>query len=325
MDSKAVAANRTFGYRSTAKDVLQGVDVKGKVVVITGGANGIGLEASRAFAAAGAKVVVAVRNPKQGQEAVTEIKKTIPNAEITVRELDLASLKSVRQFAEDYLKSKQPLHFLINNAGVMACDYSKTKDGFEMQFGTNHIGHFVLSNLLVPALTASRPSRVVIVSSCAHNFGGVNWDDINFTTKYDKWEAYRSSKTANVLFAREFNHRYEKLGITSFSLHPGGIMTGLQKHLSIEEQRARDWISEDGKVNPLFKTQEEGASTMVWGATAPELEGKGGSYLEDCGVAEKCTTNKMKGVSDYALDMKAALRLWELSEKAVNQTFPAPK
>jgi NAD(P)-dependent dehydrogenase (short-subunit alcohol dehydrogenase family) len=201
----------------------------------------------------------------------------------------------------------------------MACPYSTTVDGFESQFGVNHLAHFVLVTSLLPELKAGKPARVVMVSSVANKIGGVNFDDINWEKNYDKWLAYGQSKTANILFAKQLNKLYAPEGIQAFSLHPGGIMTNLQKHMPIEEQRAFGFFKEDGSTADVFKNIEQGASTSVYAALAPELDGQGGEYLEDCAISRVVNETKTDyiGRAPHATDMKAAERLWTLSEKMV--------
>jgi NAD(P)-dependent dehydrogenase (short-subunit alcohol dehydrogenase family) len=201
----------------------------------------------------------------------------------------------------------------------MACPYSKTKDGFESQFGVNHIAHFLLVTSLLPELKAGKPARVVVVSSVANKFQGINFDDINWEKNYDKWLAYGQSKSANILFAMQLNKLYRSEGIQAFALHPGGIMTNLQRHMPIEEQRAFGFFKEDGTVADVFKNLEQGASTSVYAALAPQLDGCGGEYLEDCAISRIVNEHKNEytGRATHATDMKAAERLWSLSEKLV--------
>jgi NAD(P)-dependent dehydrogenase (short-subunit alcohol dehydrogenase family) len=200
----------------------------------------------------------------------------------------------------------------------MACPYSKTVDGFESQFGVNHLAHFLLTTSLLPELKAGKPSRVVVVSSLANKRGGINWDDVNWEKDYDKWRAYAQSKTANILFAKQLNKLYGSEGIKAYSLHPGGIMTNLQQSLPMEEQRAMGWYKEDGTPVDVFKNVEQGASTSVYAALASDLDNHGGEYLEDCAVSEGVNTDKrFSGMGAHALDMEAAERLWKLSEQMV--------
>lgn len=198
----------------------------------------------------------------------------------------------------------------------MACPYEKTVDGFESQFGVNHLAHFLLVTSLLPELKAGAPSRLVVVSSVANKRGGINWDDINWEKDYNKWAAYAQSKTANILFAKQFNKLYASEGVKAYALHPGGIMTNLQKHVPIEEQRAMGFFKEDGSLHELFKNIEQGASTSVYAALSPDLDDKGGEYLEDCGISQGVNTQlPFFGMAPHATDMESAERLWKLSEQ----------
>ncbi|MEP6989267.1 MAG: SDR family NAD(P)-dependent oxidoreductase, partial [Chloroflexota bacterium] len=272
-----------FNNHSTALDVVQGRDLSGKTALVTGGSSGIGIETARALAQAGAEVILAARDTAKGESVAQELRTSTGNHKIHVLELDLASLASIKSAAETFSQRWHKLHILINNAAVMATPLSYTPDGFEMQFGTNHLGHFALANYLLPALLASAPSRVVAVSSIGHRRSDIVWEDIQYRTRpYDKFEAYSQSKTANILFAVGFNQHYANQGVTANALNPGGATTNLQKHLSREEWLERGYIDADGNLNPLFKSVEQGASTSVWAAVANELEGMGGLYLENC-------------------------------------------
>ena len=311
-----------FDARSTALDVVEGQDLAGRTAVITGGASGIGLETARALSRAGARVVLAVRDLGAGGRAAAQLARTA-RAPVTVETLDLADLASVRSFAERW--GEHPLNLLINNAGVMACPLARTADGLELQIGTNHFGHHALAVGLVPALRAGadkagRASRVVALSSIAHRRSPVQFEDVNYRHRpYDKWEAYGQSKTADALFAAGFDRRFKGQQINANAVMPGGIMTPLQRHLSREEMEGFGWIGEDGQVNGRFKTPEQGAATTVWAATAPELEGIGGRYLENCAEAAPFdASDPTVGVMPYALDPEAADRLWDLSEETTH-------
>jgi NAD(P)-dependent dehydrogenase (short-subunit alcohol dehydrogenase family) len=300
-----------------ARDVVRGQNLSGRTVIVTGGATGIGVETARALAEAGAEVVLAVRNLEAGAATAADI-----GHGVTVEHLDLSSLDSIRAFATRW--GERPLHVLINNAGVMACPQSYTADGLEMQIGTNHFGHFLLSVLLLPALKAAstpeRRSRVVTLSSIGHLRSGIHFDDPNYRTRpYDKWEAYGQSKSANALFAVGWQARHGD-AVTANSVMPGGIMTPLQRHLPYEEQVAMGWIdAETGKVRDGFKTPAQGASTSVWAAIGPELEGVGGRYLENLAEAPPYDPAvRFVGVRyDHALDPQQADRLWALSAETV--------
>ncbi len=307
-----------FGRSSTAREVVAGHDLTGRTAIVTGGATGIGIETARALAEAGADVVIAVRKPDLAEAAVADIAKTA-KGKVEWSMLDLASQASIRAFAGRW--GDRPLDLLINNAGVMACPLDRTEDGLEMQIGTNHFGHYLLTVLLAPALErASRPgrtSRVVSLSSIGHRRSGVNFDDPQYRQRpYDKWESYGQAKTANALFAVGFDQRFKDRGVRANAVMPGGILTPLQRHLPIEEQQALGWLDEDGKPREGFKTPEQGASTSAWAAVGPELEGVGGLYLEDCAQAVPWSKDKpWVGVMPHALDPEAADRLWALSQE----------
>jgi NAD(P)-dependent dehydrogenase (short-subunit alcohol dehydrogenase family) len=308
-----------FGAKSTAMEVIAGHDLSGKDAIVTGGASGIGVETVRALASAGARVVLAARNQAQANDVAADVRATTGSDKVEVGMLDLASLASVRAFVADYLAQSRPLHILINNAGVMATPFGHTPEGFETQFGTNHIGHFALTTGLSPALRSADNARVVALSSIGHRRSDIIWDDINFERReYDPWAAYGQSKTANALFAVGFTQKHGAGGITANAVMPGGIMTGLQKHMKDEEKRALGWIDEHGNPNPRFKTPAQGAATSIYAAVSPDLEGIGGKYLEDCAIAKPWSREApMSGVLPYALDPASAERLWALSEEII--------
>jgi NAD(P)-dependent dehydrogenase (short-subunit alcohol dehydrogenase family) len=298
-----------FGFRSTAAEVIDGIDLTGRLAIVTGGYSGIGFETTKALTAAGAFVVVPARRPETAAEALADL------SSVEVAPLDLGDLPSVKAFADSFLASGRSIDLLINSAGVMACPETRVGPGWEAQFATNHLGHYALVNRLWPAL---RPgARVVAVSSGAHRYSAMRWDDVMFTgDDYDRWAAYGQSKTANSLFAVELDRLARESGIRAYSLHPGGIRTPLQRHMSHEEMVGFGLVDEDG--NPIldrFKTPEQGAATQVWAATSPQLADLGGVYLEDCDVAELRTSDDItaKGVYPYAVDPDEAARLWTLS------------
>jgi len=307
-----------FGARSTARDVVKGHDLSGQTMIVTGGASGLGVETARALAEAGADVTIAVRNAEAGAAAAADIN-TTGGGRVSVGLLDLSDLPTVAAFASAW--GDKPLSALINNAAVMACPQAYTAQDLEMQIGTNHFGHFVLTTLLARALMngseAARASRVVSLSSIGHRRSPVNFDDPHYRNRpYDKWDSYGQAKTANALFAVGFNQRFADLGVNANSVMPGGIMTPLQRHLPREEMIAMGWMDEAGKINERFKSTEQGAATSVWAAVGPELEGVGGLYLENCAQALPWTQeNPFEGVMPYAVDPDAADRLWALSEE----------
>lgn len=298
-----------FGATSTADDVLHGIDLTGKLAIVTGGYSGIGLETTRALTRAGARVVVPARRPADAREAL----EGVPGVEVD--DLDLGDLESVRGFADRFLASERSIDFVIDSAGVMACPEIRVGPGWEAQFAINHLGHFALVNRLWPAL-APGGARVVSVSSGGHHLTGMRWDDVHWQRGYDKWAAYGQAKTANVLFAVHLDRLAQSSGVRAFALHPGAILTPLQRHMAEEEMVERGWIDENGTpLNPEgFKTPQQGAATQVWAATSPQLDGLGGVYLEDCEVAEPAPADgAMRGVKDWAVDPDQAARLWQLS------------
>jgi len=307
-----------FGAYTPASEAVEGINLSGLTAIVTGAGSGIGVETARALALAGADVVLAVRRPDAAKTVAQEIN-AVGQGSARTEQIDLSSFASIRAFAARW--GERPLNILINNAGVMACPLSRTEDGLEMQIGTNHFGHYLLSVLLAPALeraaTPERHARVVSLSSIGHRRSSVNFEDPQYLTRpYDKWEAYGQAKTANSLFAVGFNTRFKDRGVNANAVMPGGIMTPLQRHLPREEMIAFGWIDEAGKVNERFKTPEQGASTSVWAAVGPELEGVGGLYLENCAQAAPFDrANPFVGVMEYALDPKAAVQLWTLSQE----------
>jgi NAD(P)-dependent dehydrogenase (short-subunit alcohol dehydrogenase family) len=316
---EATEKTTRFGARSSAREVIAGHDLSGRDAIVTGGASGIGVETVRALATAGARVVIATRDRPKGEEVAARLSRETGNGAIEFRLLDLASLASVRAFATQFLALRRPLHLLINNAGIMATPLSYTTDGFESQFGTNHVGHFALTVGLLPALKAAAGARIVSLTSLGHRRSDVDFDDLNFQRRaYDPWLAYGQSKTANVLFAVGLTQRLAGDGIFANAVHPGGIMTGLQKHVPREEQIRLGWIDESGIPHPRLKSAEQGAATSVWAAVAAELEGVGGHYLEDCRIAKAWSADKpLSGVKSYALDPDRARRLWSVSEELI--------
>jgi NAD(P)-dependent dehydrogenase (short-subunit alcohol dehydrogenase family) len=309
-----------FGPRSTASEVLDGIDLSGELAIVTGGYSGIGLETVRALSGAGAEVIVPARRRANAETVLAGL----PG--VTVDELDLADLDSVRAFAERVLDSGRSVDVLINNAAIMACPETRVGPGWEAQFATNHLGHFALTNILWPALAAGGGARVVAVSSRGHRRSAIRFDDLQFEHGYDKWQAYGQAKTANVLFAVQLDALGREAGVRAFSLHPGGILTPLQRHLTREEMVGYGWIDEDG--NPLeasFKTPEQGAATATWAATAPALDGMGGVYCEDCDIAKPAdAVDAATGVEAYAIDPDAAARLWAVSAELTGVDAFAP-
>ncbi|WP_328945911.1 SDR family NAD(P)-dependent oxidoreductase [Streptomyces sp. NBC_00250] len=308
MITKQLRIGTGFGAHSTAEDVLSGIDLTGTTALVTGGHSGLGLETTRALARAGAQVVVPARRPSAAERALRDI----PGTE--VHALDLADLESVRSFCARFLESGRPLGILINGAGVMACPETRVGPGWEAHFAVNHLGHFALVQRLLPALAAGG-ARVVSIASAGHFLSDVRWDDIHFRTGYDRWLAYAQSKTANALFALHLDRLGTDLGVRAFAVHPGSILTPLQRHIPREEWLALGWVTPDGKPADGFKTPGQGAATAVWAATSPLLDGHGGVYCQDCDIAEPAATDDMLigGVKPWATDPGSASRLWELS------------
>jgi NAD(P)-dependent dehydrogenase (short-subunit alcohol dehydrogenase family) len=300
-----------FDSTSTAAQVADGIDLRGRRVIVTGAASGIGIETARALAGTGAEVTLGVRDVVRGQQVAKDITAATGNTAVYVRHLDLVDLASVRAFVDAW---DGPLHVLVNNAGVMDTPETRTPLGWELQFATNHLGHFALALGLHDALAADGSARIVSVSSSGHGASPVVFDDLFFDRRpYDPGLAYGQSKTANVLFAVEATRRWKRDGITSNALMPGGIWTPLQRHWSAEK-RARSEQMAANAVGFSMKTPAQGAATSVLLATAPALEGIGGRYFEDCHEAEVVPEIRgVHGVRDYALDPVAAERLWDVS------------
>ena len=305
-----------MSFETTTDEVLDGVDLRDRIAVVTGASTGLGLETARALASAGAQVVLAGRDAARIEAAANTILEREPNAMLEQGALDLTSLDSVRAFAEWYGSSHDRLHLLINNAGVMYTPFEHTAEGFEMQFGTNHVGHFLLTCLLVPMLLADPPSRVVNLSSGGHMGSDIVWDDVNFERRdYDKFASYGQSKTANILFSVELDRRLGSRGVHAYAVHPGMISTELGRYMTKDDFQAlmdRAKNSSSGGMPP-YKTVEQGAATSVWAATAPELDEQGGTYLADAEVTDQH--------APWARDPESAKRLWALSEQMVGQTF----
>lgn len=302
-----------FGYRTAAAEVLAGHDLEGSSVIVTGGYSGLGLETVKALADAGVNVTVPARRPEAAQAALKGI------AGVTVRPMDLSDLESVAAFTATRRGDGTPLAMIINAAGVKVSPEARTPQGWESQFGTNHLGHFALVGGIADLL--SEGSRVVSYSSVAHYRSPVLFDDINFETNaYDPWIAYGQSKTAAALFAVGLDARGAYRNIHSFSVPPGGIMTDLQRHMPREELLKRQWIDADGNVNPLFKTPAEGAATDLWAATAPEIAPRGGVYCEDSSikgiVPPEHADASTGGVKQWAIEADLAERLWDISVAA---------
>ncbi len=315
-----------FGHGTQALEVVAGIDLSGKTAIVTGGSSGLGIETARALASAGARVILPVRSRQAGEDAAADIRASTGNDKVGVADMDLGDWASVRAFAASFLAAGQPLHILINNAGIMATPERRIMGDVESQFGTNHLGHMLLTCLLAPALLKGAPARVVCLSSIGHRIDKVSFDDPNFRkSPYNKWQAYGRSKSANALFALELNRRLEGRLVNAYSVHPGGIMTNLQRDMAAEEIKAMGWIDEKtGKPRDGFKTPAGGAATAVWCATSPLLAAGGGVYCEDCNIAEPVPydSKAMSGVRPWVMDGDAARRLWTLSEDMLGEKCP---
>jgi NAD(P)-dependent dehydrogenase (short-subunit alcohol dehydrogenase family) len=319
----------TFGAESTTDQVLAGIDLTGKRVLVTGASAGLGIETARALAAHGAQVVGAVRDLAKGEGATAQVRAAAAQGggSFELVALDLADLTSVRACADALLAKGEAFDLIIANAGVMATPFGKTADGFETQFGTNHLGHFVLINRLAPLLRAG--SRVISLSSSGHRFSDVNLEDPNFErTDYTPFGAYGRSKTANALFALEFDRRHKDRGVRAAAVHPGGIQTELARHMDPGAiQGMLDSINAaaaaQGGAAFQWKTIPQGAATSVWAAVVASPSEVGGRYCEDCHVAEVIDGDEMLrgGVRPYATDPEHAKALWALSETLVGETF----
>ena len=309
-----------FDSKSDADKIVKEKDLSGKIAIVTGGYSGIGLETTRALVAIGAKVIIPA---KRTEVAVQNLEGIVSKENIV--EMDLGNLNSVRKFTEDFKESFGKLDLLINNAGIMACPETRIGNGWESQFAVNHIGHFLLTKELMDTMAENDGARFVSLSSSAHSLTGILWDDIHFqNNSYDKWMAYGQSKTASSLIAIEFHRRMVDKGVSGFSVHPGGILTPLQRHLQKEEMVALGWMDENGSPSEMaknfFKTTSQGASTTLWCATSSILNGIGGVFCEDCDIAKRKnevdeSLQRYFGVADWAVDTEEASKLWDVTEK----------
>ena len=326
-----------FGASTTAEEILKGTSLNGITAIVTGGYSGIGLETTRALASAGAAVIVPARDTVRAAAALAGIDN------VSIESMDLTDPASIDQFAAHFLASGRPLHILVNSAGIMAAPLTRDARGYELQFATNHLGHFHLTARLWPALLQADGARVVSVSSWGHRQSPVVFEDPNFERRsYDRMSAYGQSKTANILFALALDKRGRDEGVRAFSVHPGSIAgTGLDEHFSLAELQAAGVI--DGSGNPILdpsrnlKTAEQGAATSIWCAVSPQLDGIGGVYCENCDIAPlvgdpaavinnenaRRLGSMALGVMPYAVDPEAADRLWSLSGQLTKVDFPA--
>lgn len=301
-----------FSAASTAQDVIAGLDLSGRNAVVTGGYSGLGLETTRALVGAGARVVVPARRRDAARAALAGV-----GGDVEVVPMDLCDLGTVRAAAARLRASLTALDLLFATAGVMATPERRVGPGWEGQLAANHFGHFTLACELYPLLAAADGARVVAYSSAGHGITDIRWHDPHFRTGYDKWHAYGQSKTANALFAVHLDALGREDGVRAFSLHPGKIITALQRDMTLQEQMDNGWVDEHGNViGEDFKTASQGAATGLWAATSPLLADRGGVYLEDCEIAPVTGPEDEAGVRAYAVDPDAAARLWDLSVAA---------
>ena len=308
-----------FHAKSNSNDIVQNIDLVEKKAIITGGYSGIGLETTKSLVSAGAEVFIPA---KRTDEASSNLEGIVPKDHII--KMDLSDLNSVKSFADSFKESNNKLDLLINNAGIMACPETRIGKNWESQFAVNHVGHFLLTKELMHLMSNVEGARFISLSSSAHSLTPILWDDIHFENNaYDKWMAYGQSKTASSLIAIEFNNRMKDKGVKGFSVHPGGIMTPLQRHLENQEMVALGWLKEDGSPSDLaknfFKTTSQGAATTLWCATSPKLNGIGGVFCEDCDIAKRKndvdeSLQRYFGVADWAVDSDEATKLWEVTE-----------
>ena len=308
-----------FGYRSRAREVVAGIDLSGKVALVTGGYSGLGTEVVRALASAGAKVIVGARRTDAAAADLAGI-----DGDIAILPLDLSDPASIDAFAAAVAQQTDRIDIQINNAAIMANPLTRDARGYESQFATNHLGHFQLTARLWPLLAKSGHARVVSVSSIGHRICPPDLADPNFEHReYNKWASYGQAKSANALFALHLDKLGAPLGVRAFSVHPGGIATPLQRHLTREEQIAMGWVDEHGTINERFKSTEEGAATSVWCAVSPLLEGEGGVYCEDCNIAVSVPADSpdYSGARPHIQDAALAEALWARSEELTGVRF----
>ena len=311
-----------FNSKTKANEITSDIDLNGKTAIVTGGYSGIGLETTRELVTAGANVII----PAKRKDVATNNLNGIVSKE-NIIEMDLADLNSVKKFTEEFKQNFKILDLLINNAGIMACPETRIGGDWESQFAINHIGHFLLTRELMDVMADNQGARFVSLSSSAHSITGILWEDIHFQTNpYDKWMAYGQSKTASSLIAIEFQKKMKDKGVNGYSVHPGGIITPLQRHLQKDEMVALGWMKEDGSPSDLaknfFKTPSQGASTTLWCATSHQLNDIGGVFCEDCDIAKRKkdvdeSMQRYFGVADWAIDVDEASKLWELTEKTL--------
>lgn len=316
-----VASN--FSANSTTDEVMQGIDLSGQCALITGASSGLGVETARSLALGGATVLMAARDEQKTRAAMESILQAVPAANLVFMPLDLSDPASILQCAKSVSDSRPHLDLLINNAGVMACPLQRNALGWEWQLGVNHIGHYLLTGELVPKLLRASAPRVVNLTSGGHQFGPVDFDDPHFHHRpYDRWLAYGQSKTANIWHALSLFERLGERGLSAFAVHPGAVHTELSRHMSAKELQGLQGES-DNAARLTFKSIPQGAATTVWAATSAALEGRGGLYLEDCGIGSPVQGEGLSssGYAPWALDRDRAEALWRLSEEWVGRRF----
>ena len=312
-----------FNAKSQTSDILCEINLSDKIAIVTGGYSGIGLETTKGLVSAGATVIIPAKRPELALKNLDGI-----ISENNIIKMDLGNLNSVQKFTNSFKENFNKLNLLINNAGIMACPETRIGNNWESQFAINHIGHFLLTNELMDNMADVEGARFISLSSSAHSLTGILWDDIHFqNTPYDKWMAYGQSKTACSLMAIEFNNRMKNRGVEGFAVHPGGIITPLQRHLEKDEMVTLGWMDEDGSPSELaknfFKSTNQGASTSLWCATSPDLNSLGGVFCEDCNIAKRKSEidesmQRYFGVADWAIDTNEATKLWEETDIIVS-------